>query len=57
MYRKRCYYQMEKCKYCDGVECSAPERAKCSQCGWNPKVKEQRLEKLQKGQVLHNERV
>ena len=57
MYRKRCYYQMEKCKYCDGVECSAPERAKCGQCGWNPKIMEQRLENLQKGQVLHNERV
>ena len=48
---------MEKCKYCDGVECSAPERSKCSQCGWNPKVMEERMKQLQKGKVLNNERV
>lgn len=54
---KLSHYQMEQCPYSEGVGCSAPDRKNCCKCGWNPKVKEQRMEQLQKGQVLQNERV
>ena len=57
MDKRRNWYKMEQCQYCEGVECSSPERAKCSQCGWNPKVMAERMKQLQKGKVLHNERV